>query len=64
MDCPNCTTTFVFRANYATHVQQCRPDAATDALLERLNAEAARLHSEFDDVEPKRLVTRRLHSAA
>jgi len=66
MRCPNCTTTFVLRAEYAAHVRQCRPDCAeaADALLARLNAAAARLQAEFGDVQPDRLVTPRLHPAA
>jgi hypothetical protein len=62
MNCPNCATTFVYRADYATHLQQCRPDTATRALLARLNAAAVRLHAEFGEVE--RPVTRQLHPAA
>ena len=68
MYCPNCNTTFVLRGDYSTHVQQCRPsdrdDVATAVLLARLNAAAARLHSEFGDVRPIRIVAPRLHSAA
>ena len=64
MNCPNCSATFVFRADYAGHVQRCRPDVATDALLARLNAAAARLHAEFGDVERDAAPPRRLHPAA
>jgi hypothetical protein len=67
MNCPNCITTFVLRADYADHVRQCRPVdtgvAVSDALLARLNAAAARLHAEFGDVPPNRLA-QRLDSAA
>lgn len=65
MYCPNCNTTFTLRADYADHVQRCRPSEVnvTDALLARLNAAAARLHEEFDAAEPNR-VTPRLDSAA
>ena len=67
MYCPNCNTRFALRGDYSTHVQQCRPsegDVATAVLLARLNAAAARLHSEFGDVRPIRIVAPRLHSAA
>jgi hypothetical protein len=66
MHCPNCTTTFVLRADYADHVQQCRPSDVDvmDALLARLNAAADRLHAEFDDIQPNRLMTPQLDSAA
>ena len=63
MRCPNCTATFVLRADYADHVQHCRPlDVdVRDELLARLNAAAARLYAEFGDVQPHR---RTLVSAA
>jgi hypothetical protein len=64
MNCPNCAAIFVFRADYAAHVQQCRPDAATDALLVRLNAAVIRLHAEFDAAEREQPAPRRLHPAA
>jgi hypothetical protein len=58
MRCPNCNTIFVLRADYADHLQHCRPASvdAADALLARLNAAAARLHAEFGDIEADRLV--------
>ena len=66
MRCPNCTATFAFRADYAAHVQACRPASAeaTDALLARLNAAAARLHEEFGDLQPEPVIVPALDPAA
>jgi hypothetical protein len=56
MKCPNCATIFVLRAEYAAHVQQCRPADVTDALLARLNSAAVRLHARFGVVQPAQRV--------
>jgi hypothetical protein len=65
MRCPNCTAIFVLRADYADHVQPCRPSDADvdvrDELLACLNGAAARLYAEFGDVQENR---RTLVSAA
>jgi hypothetical protein len=65
MRCPNCTATFVLRADYAEHVQLCRPPGADidvrDELLACLNAAADRLCAEFGEVKENR---RTLVSAA
>lgn len=69
MRCPNCSSSFVLRADYAGHVRRCAPvdcdPKVTNALLKLLNEAAARLHSEFDldDVEAPAKVAR-LHPAA
>ncbi len=63
MNCPNCTESFTLRADYASHVQRCRPlDAATaitESLLARLNAATDLLYVEFGIVGPERSVRRR-----
>ena len=65
MRCPNCNAVFVLRADYADHVQLCRPSRADvdvrDELLACLNGAAARLYAELGDAEPHR---RTLVSAA
>ena len=64
MNCPNCTAAFVLRADYASHVQRCRPlDAAAtiaESLLARLNAATDLPYVEFGVVEPGEALQRRL----
>ena len=67
MRCPNCSSSFVLRADYAGHVRRCAPvdcdPKVTDSLLKLLNDAAARLHNEFD-VETAHGQAARLHPAA
>jgi hypothetical protein len=55
MRCPNCTTEFTLRWDYAEHLRGCvaadATGAATEWLLARLNAAAARLEAEVEEHE-------------
>jgi len=58
MFCPNCDTSFVYRADYAAHLDVCQPAdvdlAVSDELLARLNAAVARLYAESDGDQQRR----------
>ncbi len=55
MNCPNCSEPFRLCADYASHLQRCRPSdvdpAVTESLLARLNAATASLSLELAAVE-------------
>jgi hypothetical protein len=55
MRCPNCTREFELRWDYAEHLRGCMAAdataAATEWLLTRLNAAAARLEAEVETYE-------------
>ena len=55
MNCPNCNETFRLCADYASHLQRCRPldvdPAITESLLARLNAATAPLSLELGAIE-------------
>lgn len=58
MNCPNCSESFRLVADYASHLQRCRPvdahAAVSESLLARLNAAADLLEAEFGVVEAER----------
>ena len=64
MNCPNCSATFRLRADYASHLQRCRPSdvdpAVTESLLARLNAATASLSLELAAVEAEEAARRQL----
>ena len=55
MKCPNCSERFRLVADYASHLQRCRPldvdPAITESLLARLNAATAPLSLELGAIE-------------
>lgn len=67
MDCPNCFETFRLVADYASHLQECRPSdvntPVTETLLAGLNAATESLYIEFGVVEADEAAERQLVSA-